>query len=94
LRQLSLSPPSMMGAFYNPAVDGRKVPGLDERAIVHRAFLLRVDEPNEAQARETERRTEVGRHYAERSHRFLAELLRDLSLWAPLAPLTYIPKKP
>lgn len=75
----------LVSFFYNPAVDGYNVPGLGEK-------FLCLDEDDPYLFSEQERRMELGRRYAEMSHRYLADLLPNMSLWSTPAPHLYIPE--
>jgi hypothetical protein len=63
----------LISLFYNPAVEGITVPGLWSEVI---------DPADEVRANELDRRVELGREYAERAHRCLADLLPNLAFWA------------
>jgi hypothetical protein len=75
----------VIGSFYNPAVDGIRVPGFAEKRVPLARNDIRL-------RTERERRMEYGRHYAEISHRYLAELMPSLMLWHPPAPQSYLPE--
>jgi hypothetical protein len=62
----------VIALFYNPAVEGVIVPGLCKDVI---------DPIDEFQANVLTRRMELGRDFAEFSHRYLADLLPNLGLW-------------
>jgi hypothetical protein len=74
----------LISVFYNPAVDGINVPGLGAKVIC-------VKSRDVSKIKEQERRMELGRHYAELSHRYLADLLPNLAIWSSPAPRSYIP---
>ena len=74
----------LISVFYNPAVDGINVPGLGAKVIC-------LESRDVSKIKEQERRMELGRHYAELSHRYLADLLPNLAIWSSPAPRSYIP---
>jgi len=74
----------LISVFYNPAIDGVNVPGLGTKVVC-------VESGDVSKIKELERRMELGRHYAELSHRYLADLLPNLTMWSSPAPRSYIP---
>jgi len=62
----------LVSLFYHPALEGIWVPGLTTE-VIHAT--------DEFRANELDRRMELGRQYADASHRYLADLLPNMSLW-------------
>ena len=75
----------LISVFYNPAVDGVNVPGLGLKVVC-------LNSGDASKIKEQERRMELGRHYAELSHRYLADLLPNLAIWSSPEPRSYIPQ--